>query len=93
MRRLFPLLLLPLIAACDTATLVDLGLVEEPEPEGPPPLPAAVAMALPPGTPASTVLQDASGCYLFTIEQTDPPSGYFIRGADGQPICEPAVAG
>lgn len=92
MRRLLPLILLPCLAACargDAPFPFAGGIFDRaPEPEAPPPLPAAVTAALPPGVPTSVVLQDAGGCYLYSIERTEPPSGYPLRDALGNPICE-----
>lgn len=93
MTRFLPLLLLPLLAACDPAMMPPMpGLpgFEEPEPEPPPPpqLPPAAAAVLPPGTPPSIVLTDADGCFLVSVEVTDPPSGFPLRDAAGNRICE-----
>lgn len=85
MPRLLPLLLLPLLAACDPALIPG---YEPPPPPPPPTLPAPVAAVLPPGTPVNTVFQDNNGCYLFSIERTDPPSGFPVRDAAGNQICE-----
>lgn len=85
MTRLLPLVLLPLLAACDAATIPGF---EPPPPPPPQTLPAAVAAELPPGTPVSTVFQDNNGCYLFSIEVTDPPSGFPVRDASGTQICD-----
>jgi hypothetical protein len=67
-----------------------LGIAPEvPEaPPGPPPLPPLVAASLPPGTPSSLVFQNADGCYLFSVEVTDPPSGFPVNDAAGNPVCE-----
>ena len=95
MTRLAPLALLPFLSACAVVTtdgtIFIPGLTPEPEVEAPPPLPANVVAALPPGTPPSVVLQDASGCYLFSIEATVPPSGYPLRDAAGNQICAPGA--
>lgn len=91
--RLIPLALLALLAACDTATfdetMVDLGLAEPPPPPPEPTLPPEVARLMPPGTPVSSVTQDATGCYIFSIERTDPPTGYLVRDTAGNPVCAP----
>jgi hypothetical protein len=34
------------------------------------------------------VLEDGNGCYLYSIERTDPPSGYPLRDAQGNQVCE-----
>lgn len=92
------LLLLPfaLLAACDGATMANLttapGMVPEMPPEMPPGLPPAVAAALPPGTLSALVFVDPAGCYLFSVERTDPPSGYPVRDAAGNQICQPGVS-
>jgi hypothetical protein len=98
-----PLILtLPLtLAACAEADLVALqtaltGVPPEAPAAEPAPLPPAVAAALPPGTPSTIVFQDPRGCYLFSIEATVPPSGFPVRDAAGNQICEggaPAPAG
>jgi len=87
--RLLPLALLAFVAAC-TDVIVIPGITPEPEPvvELPPQLPVAVQSALPPGTPPNTVMQNADGCYLFSIEMTDPPSGFPVLDAGGNPICD-----
>ncbi|PYE84806.1 hypothetical protein [Pseudoroseicyclus aestuarii] len=77
---------LPLLAGCDEMMTTMPG-AQPAEPEGPPPLPAAVVAALPEGTPRSVVFQNTDGCWLFSIEETDPPSGYQIRDSAGTPIC------
>lgn len=82
MSRYLSFLLLPLAAACAVP----------PPPESDrdilPTLPPEVASVLPPGTPVSSVFQNTDGCYLFSIERTDPPSGFQVRDANGIPICE-----
>jgi hypothetical protein len=90
------LLLLPfLLAACDPAAMTELNqaLGIEPEtPPGPPPLPPTVAAVLPPGANPALVFQDNAGCYLFSVEVTDPPSGFPLFDAAGNPICEGQAA-
>jgi hypothetical protein len=91
MRPALFLLPLALLAACDTALIDDFNsaIGNEPEvPPGPPPLPPAVAAVLPPGTPSSLVFQNIDGCYLFSVEVTDPPSGLPVTDAAGNPVCE-----
>lgn len=90
------LLLVPLIflAACDPAMMEDINVAlgNEPEPPpGPPPLPPQVISVLPPGTSPSLVFTDGQGCYLFSVERTEPPSGYPLRDAAGNQICEGGV--
>lgn len=85
--RILPLAALPLVAACDPATMANLGLAEPPAPEEVV-LPPNVVAALPPGAPASVVFQAPDGCYLISVELTDPRSGFPVRDAAGNPICE-----
>lgn len=103
MRPVLALSLLPLLAACAVpqqdadppaaplqaplATAFP-TLFPEPEPPAPPPVPARVLAALPPGIPESIVLRNTDGCYLYSVEVTDPPSGYPVRDAAGNPICD-----
>ncbi|SDF09200.1 hypothetical protein [Limimaricola pyoseonensis] len=51
-------------------------------------VPEVVLSALVPGTPPSAVFQNGDGCYLFSIERTEPLSGYPVRDASGAPLCE-----
>jgi hypothetical protein len=102
MKRL-PLLLLPLLAAC---TVPDreaeapqpgglAGIFQPPPPPGPvapAPLPPQVVAALPPGVPQSVVQPGPGGCYLISIEVTDPPTGYPLRDTSGNPVCEGSTA-
>ncbi|GGL69509.1 hypothetical protein [Wenxinia marina] len=94
MTRFLPLALVALLAGCAGGiqdTLNGIFPPEEPaEPPPPPPLPPQVVAALPPGAPQTTVIKNADGCYLFTVEATVPPSGYLIRDAAGNPICDGA---
>ena len=91
MKRLLPLALLPLLAACEVPP-EEMGgsLFEEPsaEPAAPAPLPPQVLAALPAGVPPSVVTRNADGCYLLTLEVTTPPTGYPLRDAAGNPVCE-----
>jgi hypothetical protein len=94
-RHLKPLLLLPLLAACaepgeEGRSPFDIFSAPPAEEAAPEPLPPTVAAALPPGVPSSVVLQDAAGCYLYSVEVTDPPSGFPLRDLAGNPICEGA---
>ncbi len=50
--------------------------------------PPVVLGALLPGTPPSAVFQNGDGCYLFSIERTEPLSGYPVRDSSGTPLCE-----
>ena len=90
------ILLLPLLLAACTASVIPSGergrlaaiFGGTPEPEPPAPLPPQVVAALPAGVPQSVVTRNADGCYLITIEQTDPPSGYPLEDAAGNPVCD-----
>jgi hypothetical protein len=33
------------------------------------------------------VFQDSAGCYLYSIEVTNPPSGFPVRDAAGRQVC------
>jgi hypothetical protein len=96
MKRLLPLALLPLLAACEVppdeagATSARgriASLLDRPEAE-PAPLPPQVLAALPSGVPPTVVTRNADGCYLLTIEVTTPPTGYPLRDAAGTPVCD-----
>lgn len=90
MFRKLPVILLPLaLAACDDATLASLNIpgITPPEPEVPV-YPPEVIAALPPGAPPSVVIQNGDGCYLMSIEVTDPPSGFPLVDDNGNPVCE-----
>ncbi|MGZ9812139.1 hypothetical protein ACXN5S_16880 [Pseudoroseicyclus sp. H15] len=83
-------LLLPLaLAACASIDLSALPGIEPATPEPPPPPPAEVTAALPAGTPNSVTFQNTDGCWLFSIERKDPPSGFYVRDEAGNPICTP----
>ncbi|WP_373355827.1 hypothetical protein [Pseudoroseicyclus sp. CXY001] len=85
MTRLPLILALPLFAAgCVGITLPG----TEPEPPAPPP--PEVLSALPSGTAPSVAFQNTDGCWLFSIEAKDPPSGFYVTDDAGQPICTPA---
>lgn len=90
-------LLLPALAACsppDGNASASPGFFG-PRDAGPPepePLPPNVLAALPPGVPSSVVMEDGNGCYLYSIERTDPPSGYPLRDAQGTQVCEGGAA-
>jgi hypothetical protein len=86
--RLTPFLLIAALAGC-TAPLYLPGAVQPPaEPAGPAPLPVEVAPFVPPGTPSSVIFTDAAGCYLYSVERTDPPSGFPVRDAAGRQVCQ-----
>ncbi len=88
MSRLTPFLLTALLAGC-SAPLYLPGVTPPPDaaPAAPAPLPVEVVPFLPPGTPSSVVFQDAAGCYLYSIEATNPPSGFPVRDAAGRQVC------
>lgn len=88
MRRLFLLPALAL-AACTDAGAPMFGSVEPPAAQ---PLPPQVLAALPTGVPSSVVTRNTDGCYLLTLERTDPPSGFPLRDAAGNPVCEAPAA-
>jgi hypothetical protein len=93
MKRL--LLLLPfLLAGCETTgdASLDALLGREPEPEAPAPLPPQVLAALPSGVPPTVVTRNADGCYLITLERTDPPTGFPLTDVFGNRVCEARVA-
>lgn len=86
MVRILPVFALALLAACDESMM---PLVQGAEPE---PvvitMPPEVAAVMPPGAPPTSVfVEETSGCYLFSIEATDPPSGYYVRDSSGNRIC------
>ncbi|SHI82449.1 hypothetical protein [Wenxinia saemankumensis] len=101
-RPILALTLAALLAGCGGGTsfdqtMFDIGLASEPPPPPEPePLPARVVAALPPGAPESTVFRSGDGCYLFSVEVTEPRTGYPVRDSAGNPICDgdvpPAVA-
>jgi hypothetical protein len=93
-------LLLPFLAACaapgpdvqggDDSSGVLPGLFRGPEAEAaaPEPLPPQVLAALPVGVPPSVAVRNGDGCYLLSIEVTDPPSGFPLTDAAGNQICD-----
>jgi hypothetical protein len=87
--RLTPFLLTAALAGCTAPVLLD-GIPAQPGTEPPPPpvVPVQVAPFLPPGTPPNVVFQDNAGCYLYSIEVTNPPSGFPVRDAAGRQVCE-----
>ena len=84
---LIPLFLTAMLAGCGGPVVIPFLPQAVVVPEAPPPLPPEVASFLPPGTPSSVVFQDPNGCYLYSIEVTDPPSGFPVRDAAGNQIC------
>ena len=99
MKRL-AFLLLPLLAACAApgpegqgtnaapGTLSGLFRGAGTEPAAPEPLPPQVLAALPAGVPPTVAVRNGDGCYLLSVEVTDPPSGYPLTDAAGNPICD-----
>jgi hypothetical protein len=85
--RLTPLFLTALLAGCGGPLVNPLMPVTETAPEAPAPLPPEVAAFVPAGTPSTVVFQDPNGCYLYSIEVTDPPSGFPLRDGAGRQIC------
>lgn len=89
--RLFPIAALalgPLLIAC--AEVVPAGLLPGADAQAeaePLPLPPEVAPYMPPGVPGTLVMRDVNGCYVFTIEETDPPTGFPIRDNQGNQVC------
>jgi hypothetical protein len=47
-----------------------------------------VVAALPAGVPMTVVTRNADGCYLITLERTDPPTGFPLTDAAGNEVCE-----
>ena len=96
MKRLLPLALLPILAACEVPPeeLAGTPTSGEATAVAPAPLPPQVLSALPAGVPTSVVTRNADGCYLLTLEVTTPPTGYPLRDAAGNQVCEgsPVVA-
>jgi hypothetical protein len=91
MKRLIPLFVLPLIAACADLTP---GPVDEngvPIPPPPPPLPAQVQAAMPDGMPRDFVFEAANGCWAVGIEAGEPRTGRPLRDAAGNWVCNDGV--
>ena len=100
MKRLFTLAPVLLLAACAQSPIAkylppSLGgpvPVVEPEVVGPPPVPPEVASYLPEGVPGSLVMLDVNGCYVFSIEVTNPQTGFPVLDNNGNQVC-PAPEG
>jgi hypothetical protein len=91
MKRLIPLLVLPLVAACADLTP---GPVDEngvPIPPPPPPLPAQVQAAMPNGMPRDFVFEAANGCWAVGNEAGEPRTGRPLRDAAGNWVCNEGV--
>jgi hypothetical protein len=85
--RLTPFLLIAALAGCAAPVYIP-GVTPPPaEVAAPAIVPPEVAPFLPPGTPPSVVFQDPAGCYLYSIERTNPPSGFPVRDAAGNQVC------
>ena len=89
-RRLSLLLPLLALAACANANAgAPLPrLLGKSQPAVPEPLPPQVVAALPAGVPPSVVTRNADGCFLITLERTDPPTGFPLTDAAGNRVCE-----
>lgn len=98
MKRLFTLAPVLLLAACAQSPIFQhlppsLGGPEPVvEPEGPKPVPPEVAPYLPPGVPGSLVMLDINGCYVFSLEVTNPQTGFPVLDGTGKQVC-PAPEG
>lgn len=88
MIRLTLFLLTAALAGCTVPALPGGTALPGTEPPPPPVVPAQVAPFLPPGAPPSVIIKDNAGCYLYSIEVTDPPSGFPVRDAAGRQVCE-----
>lgn len=86
MIRPTPFLLIAALAGC-TAPVIPGVTPPAEEAAVPAPLPVEVVPFVPPGTPSTVIFQDNAGCYLYSIERTDPPSGFPVRDAAGRQVC------
>jgi len=75
MKRLIPLLVLPLIAACADLT----GEVDE------------NGVPMPDGMPRDFVFEAANGCWAVGIEAGEPRTGRPLRDAAGNWVCNDGV--
>lgn len=91
MKRLIPLLILPLVAACVDLTPLPVDKNGVPIPPPPPPLPEAVAAAMPDGMPRGFVFETANGCWGVGIEAGEPRTGRPLRDAAGNWVCNGGV--
>lgn len=89
MKRLIPLLLLPMMMACQVLPELDDNGVPIPPP--PPPLPPQVQAAMPDGMPRSFVFEGSDGCWAVGIEAGEPRSGRPLRDANGTWVCNDGV--
>lgn len=91
MKRLIPLIALPLIAACADIAPVQLDENGVPIPPPPPPLPPQVQAAMPEGMPRDFVFEAANGCWAVGIEAGEPRRGRPLRDAAGNWVCNDGV--
>lgn len=91
MKRLIPLLVLPLVVACAEIAPVQLDENGVPIPPPPPPLPPQVQAAMPDGMPRSFVFEVANGCWAVGIEASEPRQGRPLRDAAGNWVCNDGV--
>jgi len=70
MKRLLPLIVLPLFAACAGIAPVQLDENGVPIPPPPPPLPPQVQAAMPDGMPRDFVFEAANGCWATRLRPT-----------------------
>jgi hypothetical protein len=89
MKRLLPLLMLPLLAAClEPVQLDENGQVIPP---APPPLPPQVQAAMAPGIPRAFVFELGNGCWAVGIEASEPRAGRALRDENGNWVCNDGV--
>ena len=91
MKRLIPLIILPLVAACADLTPVELDENGVPIPPPPPPLPPQVQAAMPDGMSRDFVFEAANGCWAVGIEAGEPRTGRPLRDAAGNWVCNDGV--
>ena len=54
---------------------------------GQPIYPPEIIAALPEGVPPAIVFLAVDGCYAYSIEVSEPPTGFPLYGRDGERIC------
>jgi hypothetical protein len=91
MKRLIPLIILPLVAACADLTPLPLDENGVPIQPPPPPLPPQVQAAMPDGMPRDFVFEAANGCWAVGIEAGEPRTGRPLRDVDGNWVCNDGV--